>query len=183
VKVVAISGSLRRHSVNTALLRAAVRLAPAPLRIKLFDGMGALPLFNPDLEPELPASVAQFHALVAASDALLIASPEYAHGITGAMKNALDWLVGLEEFAGKRVAILNGSGRARHADASLREILTTMSACIVERASRTIALPSGATEAWILDQSPEMRAALEDALRALRDDLAATPTPAPVFPL
>jgi len=69
---------------------------------------------------------------------LLIASPEYAHGVTGVLKNALDWLVASERFFGKPVAVLNASPRAHHADASLREILRTMSANIVEAASVSV---------------------------------------------
>jgi NAD(P)H-dependent FMN reductase len=77
---------------------------------------------------------------VAAADALLIASPEYAHGVTGAIKNALDWLVSFEPFSDKLVAVLNTSARAHHADESLREILKTMNAAIVEAASIDIPL-------------------------------------------
>lgn len=69
--------------------------------------MGELPLFNPDREAECPARVAEFQSLVAESDALIIASPEYAYRITGTIKNALDWLVGFEAFASKAVAVLN----------------------------------------------------------------------------
>jgi NAD(P)H-dependent FMN reductase len=96
-------------------------------------------LFNPDLEAELPPEVIAFHRQVAGADALIIASPEYAHGITGTIKNALDWLVSFEPFVDKRVAVFNSSPRSQHADASLREVLKTMSANIVEPAS--IAIP------------------------------------------
>jgi hypothetical protein len=71
-------------------------------------------------------------------DALLIASPESAHGVTGTIKNVFDWLVGFELFVNRPVAILNTSPRAHHADEALREILRTMSALIVEEASVSI---------------------------------------------
>jgi hypothetical protein len=90
MKVLAISGSLRAASINSALLRTAARLAPPDIEVALCAEVGELPLFNPDLEDHVPSSVARLRAAVAAADALLIASPEYAHGVTGTIKNALD---------------------------------------------------------------------------------------------
>lgn len=140
MNILAISGSLRSASINSALLRAVRHLAPGEIIVDVFVDMGDLPLFNPDLEATMPAIVRRFQQRVAIADAILIASPEYAHGVTGCMKNALDWLVSYEPFAHKAVAVLNASPRARHADAALREILKTMSANIVESASITIPL-------------------------------------------
>jgi len=101
-RVLCLSGSLRRRSGNTALLLAARQLAPNTLALDMYDGLGQLPLFNPDDEVDpLPASVQALRAAVGTSDALLIACPEYAHGIPGAFKNLLDWLVGSLEFPGK----------------------------------------------------------------------------------
>lgn len=138
--ILGISGSLRKASINSALLRAAKRLAPSEVELVIFGGVGDLPLFNPDLETSLPAQVVAFHAAIAEADALLFASPEYAHGVSGAIKNALDWLVSFEPFVGKPVAVLNASPRAHHADSALRETLKTMSAVIVEPASVSIQL-------------------------------------------
>jgi chromate reductase len=151
-RILALCGSLRSVSMNSALLRAAARLSPPGIQVELFEGVGSLPLFNPELETAMPAPVSTLHARVAASDALLIASPEYAHGVTGVLKNALDWLVSFEGFVDKRVAIFNASPRSVHADAALREILTTMSARLVSAAC--LALPlrgTGITEQGILD--------------------------------
>jgi chromate reductase len=127
MNVLALCGSLRAASTNRMLLEAVVREA-APHRVEIFGGTGALPLFNPDLEANLPAAVRALHTAIEHADALLIASPEYAHGVTGALKNALDWLVSFPPFVDKPVAIFNASPRSVHADAALREILTTMSA-------------------------------------------------------
>jgi len=91
-----------------------------------------LPLFNPDIEATGPTFIARFRAQLIAADAVLIASPEYVHGVTSAMKNALDWMVGCEAFVNKPVALLNASPRAVHAIASLNETVTVMSALIVE---------------------------------------------------
>jgi len=153
-KVLALCGSLRSVSMNAAVLRAASRLAPDGIRVELFGGMGLLPLFNPELEAAMPELVRVFHDQVASSDGLLIASPEYAHGVTGVIKNALDWLVSFEAFVDKRVAIFNASPRSVHADGQLREILTTMSASLVTDACLDLPFRgTGITEQGILDSS------------------------------
>ena len=138
MNVLAISGSLRAASINSALLRASVRLAPPEMSVAIFRGAEDLPLFNPDLEPSRLPAVAVLYAAIAAADALLIASPEYARGVTGTIKNTLDWLVSFEPFAHKHIAVFNASPRAHHADAALRETLRTMSAIIVEPASVSV---------------------------------------------
>ena len=167
MKVLAISGSLRAASLNSGLLRAAARLAPPEIEVTVCIVVGALPLFNPDLGSQLPASVAQLHAQVAEADALLIASPEYAHGVTGAIKNALDWLVGCEAFVNKPVAVLNASPRAHHADAALRETLKTMSAVIVEAASLTIPILGTNIALDDMADTPAIAHAVREALAAL----------------
>lgn len=139
LRLLGICGSLRAASVNRTWLQAIRELAPAGIRLELWEGLASMPLFNPDLEPVLPPAAGDLRQRVTAADGLLIASPEYAHGVSGALKNALDWLVGLETFAGTPVAVLNASPRAHHADAALREILVTMGAQLVEPAS--ICLP------------------------------------------
>lgn len=131
LRITALSGSLRSKSTNTALLREIAARAPDGVSVALFPLCG-LPLFNPDLEADLPHAATQFRAVISASDALILASPEYAHGISGVLKNALDWLVGCVGFAGKPVLVLNAAPRASHACAALREILATMSAQIVD---------------------------------------------------
>jgi chromate reductase, NAD(P)H dehydrogenase (quinone) len=95
----AISGCLRRASTNTAALEALSRLAPAGVEVTLYRQIGALPHFNPDDDGETPPrAVVSLRELVGSSDGLLIAAPEYAHGVPGALKNALDWLVASLEF-------------------------------------------------------------------------------------
>lgn len=170
MKLLAISGSLRAASENTKLLRAARRLAPPGVDIMLYEGLDTLPLFNPDLEASDPAPVAALRAAINGADALLIASPEYAHGVSGVIKNALDWMVGNELFIDKPVALLNASARATHAQAALRETLLTMSARIVEAASVTLPiLGSGLDEDGIVGHA-EIGGTLRAALCALRDE-------------
>jgi chromate reductase len=141
MRLLAVSGSLRAASSNTAVLQAAARVAPTGVTIELYDRLGELPHFNPDFDNErLPAIVAEFRALVGAVDGILISSPEYARGAPGTLKNALDWLVGSSEFPNKFVALINVSPRATHAQASLTTTLETMSARLVAEASATLPL-------------------------------------------
>jgi NAD(P)H-dependent FMN reductase len=165
MKIISISGSLRAASLNTSVLQAARRLAPAGVAIDPFEGIGKLPFFNSDLETErLPAEVARFRTVIGAADGLLISSPEYARGVSGVMKNALDWLVGSEEFPGKPVALINTSPRATHALSSLTITLETMSARLVKDASITLPLLGTANDADSIAANPEYAGPLRDAL-------------------
>lgn len=165
IKILALSGSLRQASINTALLRAAAQIAPAELAIKLCDLIGDLPLFNPDLEANLPNIVQDFRAQVSSVNALLIASPEYAHGVSGVLKNALDWLVSLPAFVNKPVVLWNSAPRAHHADDALREILRTMSADLIEPASVTLPWVGHSVNGQEISLVPEIREAISASLR------------------
>jgi len=167
MKILAISGSLRAASHNTAVLVAASRLAPEGLTIELFEGIGKLPFFNSDLETaeRLPEMVSAFRQTIGAADGILLSSPEYARGVSGVMKNALDWLVGSFEFPGKPVALINTSPRATHALAALTLTLETMSANVIPAASITLPLLGTANDAESIAADPEfaerLRAAIE----------------------
>ncbi len=106
--ILAISGSLRGASSNTELLKTVTRAMPTSAEMRLFEGLGNLPAFNPDIEPA-PESVSAFRTLIAAADAVAISTPEYAHGVPGVLKNALDWLVGSGELYRKPVVLLHRS--------------------------------------------------------------------------
>lgn len=161
MRILAISGSLRAASVNSAVLRAAAALAPSNVKIEICDRIGRLPHFNPDLDAAQPQAVLDFRAAIQAADGVLIACPEYAHGVPGTMKNALDWVVGSSEFVGKPVALINAAPRASMAQDALREILTVMSAYLIPEASLRLPLPNNRIDtAGILAD-----AALCDALR------------------
>jgi chromate reductase, NAD(P)H dehydrogenase (quinone) len=165
MKIIAISGSLRATSLNTAVIHAATRLAPAGVKIELFEGIGKLPFFNSDLEGErLPKEVASFRSIIGAADGLLISSPEYARGVAGVMKNALDWLVGSLEFPDKPVALINTSPRASHALASLTLTLETMSAQLVKEASITLPLLGTVNDADSIVADAELAEPLRKAL-------------------
>ncbi|HUR80409.1 MAG TPA: NADPH-dependent FMN reductase [Thermoanaerobaculia bacterium] len=138
VGIVAISGSVRAQSSNAALLRAAARVSPAP--VVFYDGLESLPQFNPDLDGEgsvPPPAVAALRRLLIDSDAVLISSPEYAHGVPGALKNMLDWLVSVGELVEKRVALVNAAPvGGQFAQAQLLETLRTMNWNVVMEACR-----------------------------------------------
>jgi len=171
VRILAISGSLRAASLNSALLRAVAGLAPSDIYIELFTELGNLPLFNPDLEiTDLPP-VADFHARLVKADGVIIASPEYAHGVTGVMKNALDWMVGSEAFVNKPVALLNASSRATIAQASLKETLTVMSAQVVEAASITLPIIGSNLDELGIAAHPSISTSIREALRAFHTEI------------
>jgi chromate reductase, NAD(P)H dehydrogenase (quinone) len=166
MKILAISGSLRAASTNTALLRAAALLAPAGVEIDLYRGLGDLSHFNPDLEDAEPPAVTDLRARVREAGGLLFAVPEYAHGVPGALKNLLDWLVGGEEFIYKPIALFNASPRATHAQASLRETIRTMSGQIVEEASIPVPLLGRALDPGSIVADPELSVPLREAVAA-----------------
>lgn len=141
MKLLALSGSLRENSYNSRALEALRELAPMDVELNI-GHIQELPLFNPDLEEtEIPA-LEELKSSLTQSSGLIIASPEYAHGISGPMKNALDWLVSGFEFPGKPIMLINTSPRAYHALEALKEVLKTMSGDIVEPAFVSIPLLS-----------------------------------------
>lgn len=136
MKIMGISGSLRTASVNTGLLKAAASLAPHDVEFAVYDALGNLPHFNPELDREpLPLAVADFRSQLNRSAGVVISTPEYAHGIPGVLKNALDWLVASGELYEKPIALFNPSPRTTYAQASITETLTVMSARLIPEAS------------------------------------------------
>ncbi len=165
--ILALSGSLRAASENTRVLRAAARLAPPHVRVAVYPALGELPLFNPDVEFPNPPAVAALREAINAADAVIIASPEYAHGVSAVIKNALDWMVGNESFVNKPVALVNAAPRAFHAYLALRETVTMMSARVIDAACITLPQPvTGMTEQEIA-QHPQHAAMLAGMLEAL----------------
>jgi chromate reductase len=177
VRVLAISGSLRGGSSNTILLRAAAGLAPRGLSVTLYEGLADLPHFNPDLddEAEAPRRVRELRDALRAADGLVICSPEYAHGVPGSLKNALDWVVGSGELSGKPVALINASPRATHAQESLREIIATMDARIVPGTSVTVPIQGRKLDVSGIVADPALSSALSSALEALASAIASGP--------
>lgn len=171
MQILAISGSLRTGASNTAVLEAAALLAPPGVTITLYDGLAALPHFNPDLDSpdgdRLPAPVADLRRQIGRADAVLISCPEYAHGIPGSFKNLLDWLVGSTEFPGKPVALLNTSPMSVHAPAQLAEVLTTMNARLIPEACITVQPRNRGDDAHGIAADPELSSRLRSAIDAM----------------
>jgi len=163
VNWLAVCGSLRRASSNLALLDAAARLAPDGVRVRLHS-LAALPPFNPDLEDAMPTPVRDWRAAIGAADGVLISSPEYAHGVSGVMKNALDWLVSGPEFVGKPVVLLNATTRAGYAPAQLTETLRTMSGAVIDDASLSLPLLGGTRDGAAIVVDPAFAVPLAAAL-------------------
>ena len=162
MRIVTLCGSLRARSSNRAILRAYERLAPSGIAFDHYERVGSLPHFNPDLDREaeaLPHEVAALRRLMGEADAVVTSTPEYVHGLPGSFKNALDWLVSDPAFAGKFFVILHASRGSNWALDSLREVLKTMSANIIEAAC--VLLPLGSNQ---LDEEAILA---RDDLRAL----------------
>jgi NAD(P)H-dependent FMN reductase len=167
MRILGLCGSLRAASSNAALLDAAARVAPADVEIARFAGVGALPHFNPDLDVEPPPpAVARWRDALRSADAVLLSSPEYVHGVPGALKNALDWIVSSGELSGKPLAQIDTS-RSAFATPQLREILTTMETRIVPEASITLHLWTNRVDADAIVAHPEAAHALRAAVAAL----------------
>jgi NAD(P)H-dependent FMN reductase len=175
VRVLAISGSLRARSANTAVLEAARQLAPPGMEVVLYRGIADLPAFNPDHEhPDLalPPAAAELRARVAGAEALLISSPEYAHGIPGALKNLLDWLVGSVDFPGKPVALISVFERSLFVQPQLAEVLRTMSARLVPAEAVIVPIARRDMNAPAIAAHPGHAAQLQRALTGLLRSLA-----------
>lgn len=134
MRILAVCGSLQAASRNRDLVARAVALSPDGMMVEVFDGLGDLPHFNPDLEAAPGPAVERWRAALAASDAVLFACPEYGFSLPGVVKNAIDWVIGSGELERKIVAITAASHhpeRGLRGLAALREPLTAVSATIV----------------------------------------------------
>lgn len=141
VTLLGISGSLREASTNTELLKAMRDSSDDKIRVELLQGTNAVPNFNVDDEgARTPDTVIAIAQQVERADGLIFSVPEYAHGIPGALKNLLDWLVSREEFPNKPVFMVHASNRGAFVRKSLAEVLRTMSANLLDEDALTIHL-------------------------------------------
>jgi chromate reductase, NAD(P)H dehydrogenase (quinone) len=173
MRVLGISGSLRRDSYNTALLRAAAERLPGGAELVEFDRLRDVPAYDEDAELEAtPAVVEELRAAVRDADAVLIATPEYNHSIPGQLKNALDWVsrpAGKSALNGKPAAVIGASTGmfgAVWAQAELRKVLGAMGGRVVESE-----LPVGHAQELLsgdhLELSPQQSEQLEEILAQL----------------
>jgi chromate reductase len=172
MRILVISGSLNANGTITTFVRAIAALAPEGMEVALYDGLGDLPHFSPDRDGDnAPAAVADFRAQLRAAVGVLICTPEYAYGMPGSLKNALDWIVSSGEFVNKPVAALGASPYptgGERAHASLLLTLTALNADVPDECALTV--PLVRTQ---MDTSGTMTdPATAEALRAVLDALA-----------
>lgn len=139
MKIVGIAGSLRESSSNGTLLKIIASIPDPEVEFEIYRGLGGLPFFSPELDDEnTSGEVAAFRALLKSADGIVLATPEYAFGMPGVLKNALDWTVSSGEFDKKPVAALSASPTSAGGDkahASLLLVLSALSARVVQSAS------------------------------------------------
>lgn len=171
MKMLTLCGSLRANSSNRAILRAYERLAPSSVCVQHYEQLGELPHFNPDLDGEtVPHEAGVLRRLIVSAGVVVVSTPEYAHGLPGAFKNALDWLVSDPAFVGKPVIILHASRGSTWALDSLREVLRTMSARIIESASGSLPLGSNQLDTDAILARADLRQLLLHSIEALEHD-------------
>jgi len=171
MRLLTISGSLRAQSSNGELLRALARLGMPEIDVEIYDGLASLPHFNPDLDQEgmaLPAPVQALRQSIADANGLLISSPEYAHGVPGSLKNALDWLVSGPEMVYKPIGLLNPSPCFFYNQAAPTETLRTMSTTLVDGACISLPISGRGLDADGILANDELRARLDQVLAAMR---------------
>ncbi|MEP1766547.1 MAG: NADPH-dependent FMN reductase [Sulfitobacter sp.] len=128
MNILAISGSGRDASTNTALLNAVSNIAHPSHEVTVFSGIAELPVFSPDAENDpLPQQVQTFADMISRSDGVIFSSPEYVRAIPGGLKNAIDWLVSRDEIISKPIALMHASHRGDDMLAQLRLVLSTVS--------------------------------------------------------
>jgi len=175
MRVLSISGSLRSKSTNAALLRAAARVAPAAMEVMMYEGVADLPHFNPDLDLDgdaAPPNVAAFRALLAWADGFVISSPEYAHGVPGSLKNALDWIVSSNELHDKPIVLINASSKGgEKVNALLTDTLEMMEGRVLQEASILTPFARQALDAEgnVIDEAflARLRTSMESLARAI----------------
>ena len=139
MRVLGISGSLRRGSHNTELLRTVATLLPSGVEFELFEGLQDIPPYAEDFESETPAAVKRLRERIEAADAVLFATPEYNHSIPGALKNALDWIsrpLADSPLQDKPVAVIGASTGmfgAVWAQAELRKVCAALHGRVLDR--------------------------------------------------
>jgi chromate reductase len=137
MRILGVSGSLRADSHNTALLRAAAEVAPEGVELELWEGIGDLPIYDQDLEADLPVSVLRLREDWASADAIVFATPEYNGSVPGGLKNAVDWAsrpVRESSLTNQNVAVVGastGQFGAMWAQADLRKILGIAGARVI----------------------------------------------------
>ena len=172
MRVLGISGSLRRDSYNSMLLRAAAELLPSGAELEIYDGLRDVPPYDADLEAETPVAVAELRRAMREADAVLVATPEDNHSIPGVLKNALDWAsrpAGQSALNGKPAAVVGASTGmfgAVWAQAETRKVLGALGGRVVQE-ELPVARAAELYRDGQLDLSPEQSHQLEEILATL----------------
>ena len=171
MRILLISGSTRHGSGNTAVLRTVQVIAPEGITAEMYEGLAALPAFSPDEDEQPPGPAADLRARIAAADALLFCTPEYAGTLPGSLKNLLDWTVGGGEIYGKPVGWINVAvgGRGTGAEEHLAMVLRYVGAVAVDGACVRVPVPRDAMGPDGIIADPAIRAALGAVLTALAE--------------
>jgi NAD(P)H-dependent FMN reductase len=173
VRLLLISGSTRSRSTNTAALRSARELLAAGCAT-LYEGLATLPAFDPDADhPPLPPSVEALRTAMAAADAVVFCTPEYAGTLPGSFKNLLDWTVGGAEMYGKPTTWINvaASGRGSGADATLHTVLGYIGAAVMSTSGVRVAVPHKEVDPSGRISEPETRSRLAEAIERITAEL------------
>ncbi|MCA9630376.1 MAG: NAD(P)H-dependent oxidoreductase [Myxococcales bacterium] len=128
LRVACVCGSLQAESGNLRLLKRAQELAPHPLKLEIFDGLRALPHFNPDLDVSGIESVSAWRSCLSSHLAVLIACPEYGHSLPGALKNGVDWVIGSGELERKLVAVTASTPHVERGRRGIEALTNTLAA-------------------------------------------------------
>jgi NAD(P)H-dependent FMN reductase len=173
-RILLVSGSTNPASVHSAALRTAARTAPADIGVTLFDGLRDLPAFVPG-ERNPPSAVTLLRHQVAAADAILFSTPEYAGSLPGSLKNMIEWLVAGGELGGKPVAWLSvlAPGNDENACATLEAALGHGNAKLLTACCVRVPVDPGSIDAQGLVTDPRLHQALQDVLQSLDRALAA----------
>jgi chromate reductase len=172
--VLGFAGSLRRASYNKGLVRAAAEVAPMGIVVRVFD-LADIPLYNQDVEDAGdPPAVASFKSAIRHADALLVATPEYNHGTSGVLKNAIDWASRprvTSPLKDKPVAVMGaspGRGSTARAQAQLREAFVFTGACVMPQPELLVSAAASHFDDDGNVTDPELRERLEEFIVALR---------------
>jgi chromate reductase, NAD(P)H dehydrogenase (quinone) len=172
LRVLLVSGSTRNGSTNTAALSTAAALAPDGVTTDRYDGLAALPAFNPDDDGDrLPHIVTELRSRIADADAVLFCTPEYAGNLPGSFKNLLDWTVGGGELYEKPVAWINvaAANRGAGATAALADVLGYVGAAVIEPACRHLPVDRNAIGPDGLVRDPLFTAGIAEVWQAIAD--------------
>ncbi len=139
INILSISGSLRLGSSNHAILRALGKMMPSNITYTIYNGISVIPAFDPGLDIDTPpVAIVKFRKQLAEADGIIICTPEYAYGVPGALKNALDWTVSSGSFSGKLTALITASTGGKNAHEALIKILGAIDANLIKESTLLI---------------------------------------------